>query len=447
MKKGKQTQAGRLNSCLIAVWLLLTILSGFLMVMLASTRAQAAERDLPEVLRYAQDYTRTTKSLPALQPEESLSRRLARSELIRRQQQGRIAALEKQLTTQAGSQPGLQEEVARLSRELKASGETVRTLTQQLGLARQEKADLQTTEKTTRAQLTTVTQEKAALQARLENGETALAQAESGLKKQAGEVARLSGELATVQRDAATLEKQKTELEVSLAAAKKSTQTVSLKTAEARQAYAAGVLYARDVREARDGNRMLGIHLDPSALMAGLTDALAGNKLRLAPDALADATLSLEKAAAEAFRTVTARQAELAEKWLKKFRKEEGAARDGSGFWYRVTYDGDGEYLKPDDTVDVVVEERLADGTVVSDMDRAGSSLRQKVADFPPVFAAGLARLKNHGQITLAVPPELAYGDRGYPPDVPPGAMMIYTIRVSDVIPAVPETAAGRQQK
>ncbi|MCZ4677293.1 FKBP-type peptidyl-prolyl cis-trans isomerase [Citrobacter sedlakii] len=443
MKKGKQTQAGRLNSCLIAVWLLLTILSGFLMVMLASTRAQAAERDLPEVLRYAQDYTRTTKSPPALQPEESLSRRLARSELIRRQQQGRIAALEKQLTTQ----PGLQDEVARLSRELKASGETVRTLTQQLGLARQEKADLQTAEKTTRAQLTTVEQEKVALQARLESGKTALAQAESGLNKQAGEMARLSGELATVQRDAATLEKQKTELEASLAAAKKSTQTVSLKTAEARQAYAAGVLYARDVREARDGNRMLGIHLDPSALMAGLTDALAGNKLRLAPDALADATLSLEKTAAEAFRTVTARQAALAEKWLKKFRKEEGAARDGSGFWYRVTYGGDGEYLKPDDTVDVVVEERLADGTVVSDMDRAGSSLRQKVADFPPVFAAGLARLKNHGQITLAVPPELAYGDRGYPPDVPPGAMMIYTIRVSDVIPAMPETAAGRQQK
>lgn len=97
--------------------------------------------------------------------------------------------------------------------------------------------------------------------------------------------------------------------------------------------------------------------------------------------------------------------------------------------------------------MDVVVEERLADGTVISDMDRAGSSLRQKVVNFPPVFAAGLLRLKNHGQITLAVPPELAYGDRGYPPDVPPGAMMIYHIRVSDVIPASPVTAAGKTQK
>lgn len=121
--------------------------------------------------------------------------------------------------------------------------------------------------------------------------------------------------------------------------------------------------------------------------------------------------------------------------------------RYAAGFWYRVTWAGDGGVQNADDTVDVVVEERFPDGKVVSDMDRAEGSLRQRASDFPPVFAAGLLRLKNHGQITLAVPPELAYGDRGYPPDVPPGAMMIYSIRVSDVIPAGPDNAAGRGQE
>ena len=33
----------------------------------------------------------------------------------------------------------------------------------------------------------------------------------------------------------------------------------------------------------------------------------------------------------------------------------------------------------------------------------------------------------------MAAPPELAYGDAGYPPKVPPGATMIYTIRVENV--------------
>lgn len=464
MKKGKYTRNEHINSCLIALWLLLTMLCGLLMIMLSTTQVQASEKgnDLPEVLRYAQEYTRTTGNRAAQQtPEAGLSRKLARSELIRRQQRARIEALEKQSAAQADVPPGGREEVTRLARELNVAGEKVRTLTQQLGQAQQEKAAVQTQQKTDKtalaqaegqlktltAQLTRLTQEKSALQTQLETGKAALMQAASDLKTRTGEVAQLSGELATVKRLSGTLEKQKTELETSLTAMQSRSRPVSLSTAAQRQAYAAGVMYARDVREARDGNRMLGIHLDPAALTAGLTDALAGDTLRLATDVLAEATQSLEKAAAQAFRTVTARQAKLAERWLKTFRQENGTARDESGFWYRVTYEGDGDYLKPDDTVDVVVEERLPDGRVISDMERSGSSLRQSVADFPPVFAAGLLRLKNHGQITLAVPPEQAYGDRGYPPDVPPGATMIYNLRVSDVIPATPETAAGRQQK
>ncbi|EMK7047241.1 FKBP-type peptidyl-prolyl cis-trans isomerase, partial [Salmonella enterica] len=208
---------------------------------------------------------------------------------------------------------------------------------------------------------------------------------------------------------------------------------VTLKTPRQRQAYAAGVMFAQDVRDAQAGNRMLGVNLDRTLLLAGLSDALNGH-LRLDDGALTTATNDLADAAQEGFRKVKAAQSKLAAAWLKKFRKQKGAARDDSGFWYRVTWEGDGERLKPDDVVDVVVEEKLVDGTVVSDMDRTGSGLRQRVSDFPPVFAAGLLRLKNHGQITLVVPPELAYGDKGYPPDVPPGATMIYQVRVSDRI-------------
>ncbi|WP_338054882.1 hypothetical protein [Serratia marcescens] len=34
---------------------------------------------------------------------------------------------------------------------------------------------------------------------------------------------------------------------------------------------------------------------------------------------------------------------------------------------------------------------------------------------------------------------ELAYGDKGYPPKVPPGATMVYKLRVTDVIAAPDE--------
>ncbi|HGB5188181.1 TPA: FKBP-type peptidyl-prolyl cis-trans isomerase N-terminal domain-containing protein [Salmonella enterica subsp. salamae serovar 21:z10:z6] len=486
MIKGKQKKSRLINSGLVAVWLLLTVLSGVLMLMLAATRVQAAEGEMPEVLRYAREYTRDRANRPAPQPEGSLSRKLARSELIRRQQQARIAVLEKQLQTKTGTAgTGAAGEITRLTRELNVAGETVRTLTQKLSQAEQENSRLQTERtqsagkmkpaldaalaqnRTLSGQIETLKQENKTLQAArdeagrltteltavrsnvtvLEKEKTELEKTLQTLKTGRDEAGRLATELTAVRNNASALEKEKSALEKALQALKTRPSKVSLKTDAERQAYAAGVMYARDVREARDGNRMLGIHLNAAALHAGLNDALGEQPLRLDAKALAAATESLEKAAAEAFRTVVDREAKLAANWLKTFRKEKGVARDESGFWYRVTYEGDGERLTPEDTVDVVVEEKRVDGTVVSDMDRAGSSLRQKVADFPPVFAAGLTRLKNHGQITLAVPPELAYGDRGYPPDVPPGAMMIYSIRVSDVIPAQTESAAGRQRE
>ncbi|HCM1959216.1 TPA: FKBP-type peptidyl-prolyl cis-trans isomerase [Salmonella enterica subsp. houtenae serovar 43:z4,z23:-] len=446
MIKGKQKTNRLINSALIAVWLVLTMLSGALMLMLATTRVQAAEGEMPEVLRYAREYTRDRANQPAQQPERSLSRKLARSELIRRQQQARIQRLEKQLQMKLGTAgTGTAGDITRLTRELNVAGEKVRTLKQKLSHAEQENKTLQaghdeagrlaTELATVRSNVTALEKEKTKLEKELQT-------------MQAGhdEAGRLVTELATVRSNVTALEKEKTKLEKELQTMKMRPSEVSLKTDAERQAYAAGVMYAKDVREARDGNRMLGISLNAAALHAGLNDALGEQPLRLDAKTLAAATASLEKAAAEAFRNVVGREAKLAEDWLKTFRKEKGVARDENGFWYRVTYEGDGERLTPEDTVDVVVEERRVDGTVVSDMDRAGSSLRQKVADFPPVFAAGLTRLKNHGQITLAVPPELAYGDRGYPPNVPPGAMMIYSIRVSDVIPAQKESAAGRQR-
>lgn len=437
MIKGKQKRNRLINFCLIAAWLGLTMLAGVLVLMLAASRVQAAEGDMPEVLRYAREYTQDRTTRPTPQPEVSLSRKLARSELIRRQQQARIEVLEKQLQTESPT-----EEITRLTRELNVASKTVRTLTQKLSQAEQENGRLKKEQTQADGKMKAVLAQNLALSGQMET----LKQENKTLQAGRDEAARLSTELATVRNNVSALEKEKSELEKTLLTMNTRPGGGSLKTDEERQAYAAGVMYARDVREARDGNRMLGINLNAAALHAGLNDALGEQPLRLDKKALAAATESLEKAAAKAYRAVVEREAKLAENWLKTFRKEKGVARDESGFWYRVTYEGDGERLTLEDTVDVVVEEKRVDGTVVSDMDRTGSSLRQKVTDFPPVFAAGLTRLKNHGQITLAVPPDLAYGDRGYPPDVPPGAMMIYRIRVLDVIPAQTKSAAGGQR-
>ncbi|EJO2225697.1 FKBP-type peptidyl-prolyl cis-trans isomerase [Salmonella enterica] len=470
---------------LVVLWLVLVVLVGCLMMALGSSRVQAAEdSDMPEVLRFARQYHAEALRTPANAGRSGAGRTLAQLRALKE----KLKAEQAQASSQSAT-TGLKQEITRLMAELAAAtrqngalAKQVSALQQQVAAGRTDSvaqakatADLadarkQVTDLT--AKLAAVTEQNNVLQKTAQTLQQTQS-ATTGLKQ---EITRLMAELAAATRqngalakqvsalqqqvaagrtdsvaqakataDLADARKQVTDLTAKLAAVteqnnalQKTAQTlqqtpVTLKTPRQRQAYAAGVMFAQDVRDAQAGNRMLGVNLDRTLLLAGLSDALNGH-LRLDGKALSEASDDLADAAQKGFRKVKDLQAKLAAAWLKKFRKLKGAARDDSGFWYRVTWEGDGERLKPDDVVDVVVEEKLVDGTVVSDMDRTGSGLRQRVSDFPPVFAAGLLRLKNHGQITLVVPPELAYGDKGYPPDVPPGATMIYQVRVSDRI-------------
>ncbi|MED9274838.1 FKBP-type peptidyl-prolyl cis-trans isomerase, partial [Escherichia coli] len=61
--------------------------------------------------------------------------------------------------------------------------------------------------------------------------------------------------------------------------------------------------------------------------------------------------------------------------------------------------------------------------------------ISQVLGEYPPVFREALMLMKNHGTMELVVPPELAYGDDGYPPRIPPGATMLYTLRVEGIKP------------
>ncbi|EDR7891539.1 hypothetical protein GK41_004768 [Salmonella enterica subsp. enterica] len=368
------------------------VLAGGLVVMLGSFRAHAAaDSDMPEVLRFAGRYHSETLRTPANSGRSGEGSKAAQVRALKEKLKAAQALQQQQVPV-----TGLKQDITRLTAELTAATKQNDALTKQVNALRQAAGS--------------AVQEKA------------MADLASARKQVADLTAKLA--VATEQNGA---------LQKTAQALQQQQVPVTLKTPRQRQAYAAGVMFAQDVRDAQAGNRMLGVNLDKTLLLAGLRDALNGH-LRLDDKTLATTTDDLAGAAQEGFRKVKATQSKLTAAWLKKFRKQKGVARDDSGVWYRVTWAGDGEQLKPDDVVDVVVEEKLADGTVVSDMDRTGSGLRQRVSDFPPVFATGLLRLKNHGQITLVVPPELAYGDKGYPPDVPPGATMIYEVRVSDRI-------------
>ncbi|TQN75923.1 UNVERIFIED_ORG: FKBP-type peptidyl-prolyl cis-trans isomerase [Citrobacter freundii] len=213
-----------------------------------------------------------------------------------------------------------------------------------------------------------------------------------------------------------------------------------LKTESVQLTYVAGVMLGRDMLNIQEAQQQLGLKTDNRVLLAGIRDAL--NRKVLLNETVLDSSLHrAEEMVQKARQAVISEQKKAGTAYLEKFRKQKDVKQAESGFWYRTEYVGDGEFIRGDDTlVDVVVTEKLTDGTVVEDMDARGRVISQALGDYPPVFREALMLLKNHGTAELVVPSELAYGDEGYLPKVPPGATMLYTLRVEGVNPAAEKT-------
>ncbi|MBE3210335.1 FKBP-type peptidyl-prolyl cis-trans isomerase [Enterobacter cloacae complex sp. P32C] len=205
----------------------------------------------------------------------------------------------------------------------------------------------------------------------------------------------------------------------------------TLKTDASSQAYAAGVSLGRDIQSMLEERKTWGMKTDLRTLLSGIIDTFTG-QYQLPTDVLDKEMLAAESTAAQAREKAGQRQRVKGEDFLAGFKKQKGVKQSPSGFWYRVEHIGDTP-IAADAIVDVVVKELLTDGTVIQDMDMGGKVLSQPLAAYPPLFREAIGYLHNHGSVILVVPPELAYGEAGYPPKIPPYATMIYELRVEDV--------------
>lgn len=240
----------------------------------------------------------------------------------------------------------------------------------------------------------------------------------------------MAAALARQQRLVTEQDRQLQQLSRQLAA---QSQPPGLASDADKQAYAAGVSLGRDILKLQEENRRLGIEADRPRLLAGIADTLAG-KPRLDDAAINRALQAADAALQQAQQQRQQARRQDGKAYLADFAKQPGVQKDALGFYYRVDYAGSGQ-ITASDSVDIVVRESLPGGQVIKDMELAGTVISQPLAQYPPLFRAAIGKLKKHGSMTLVVPPALAYGDKGSPPAIPPGATMIYTLRVADVLP------------
>ena len=120
---------------------------------------------------------------------------------------------------------------------------------------------------------------------------------------------------------------------------------------------------------------------------------------------------------------------------------EEGAQVTESGLIFRSTQEGSGAQPAATNQVKVHYRGTLRDGTVFD-----SSYDRGQPATFPlnrviPCWTEGLQRMKVGGKATLVCPAAIAYGDRGAPPKIPPGATLKFEVELLEIVTPTPAAA------
>lgn len=192
--------------------------------------------------------------------------------------------------------------------------------------------------------------------------------------------------------------------------------------------YASGAAFSQEVLRAIDINSALGIRTDKKALIAGFSDKMNG-AVKYSAGALLAAMSEKQKEVAIAREKTLALQVQQGNSAVMRFEASPGVVKTPQGFLYRIERRGDAP-LKKDVPLRLVVKESLADGTSLLDMVADGSELRQSVDEMPPIFKEVIRKMAVNGSATIMVPPELAYGEEGKPPHIPPGATLIYWFEI-----------------
>ncbi len=209
--------------------------------------------------------------------------------------------------------------------------------------------------------------------------------------------------------------------------------TVKLNAPGEQQAYAIGASMGTEALNVLTTRRKQGITVDAGLVLQGIEDAFSG-QLRLGEQERNKALFDISQQVFQNLNKIEQKNISAGKKYQQAFaRKKDVVFKEG--VYSRVDYLGKGK-ISGNDMVTVVIKEMLTDGTVINDMEAKDQALTQKLDAYPPVFRGPLQRLQNHGSVTLVVPPDKAYGSKGLPPKIPPGATMVYSVRIVDTQPA-----------
>jgi FKBP-type peptidyl-prolyl cis-trans isomerase FkpA len=197
-----------------------------------------------------------------------------------------------------------------------------------------------------------------------------------------------------------------------------------LKTEDDKSLYALGLAMSRNLEQFSLTESELKI------VQSGITDGVLKHEAKVDANVYMPKLQDLMKK-----RQATAAEGEkkASQEFLAKAASEKGAKKTSSGLVYVELAPGTGEQPKATDKVKVHYTGTLTDGKVFD-----SSVQRGQPASFPlngviKCWTEGVQMMKVGGKSKLICPSDIAYGDRGSPPTIKPGATLVFEVELLDI--------------
>ncbi len=119
--------------------------------------------------------------------------------------------------------------------------------------------------------------------------------------------------------------------------------------------------------------------------------------------------------------------------FLDKAASEKGAVKTPSGLVYTELKAGTGASPSATDKVKVNYRGTLMDGKEFDSSYKHGQPAEFGLNQVIPCWTEGVQKMKVGGKAKLVCPSSIAYGDRGHPPVIPPGATLTFEIELLSI--------------
>lgn len=198
-----------------------------------------------------------------------------------------------------------------------------------------------------------------------------------------------------------------------------------LVTEDDKTLYALGVLMSRNLETFALTQQEIDL------VKMGLEDGALGKQTQVDAEKMGDSVQGMYRKRMEA---LVQKDKDAGSAYLTKAAAETGATKTASGIVIKTVKEGAGAQPTATDEVKVHYEGTLVNGKVFDSSIKRGEPATFPLNGVIPYWTEAVQTMKVGGKARIVCPAELAYGERGSPPQIRPNNTLVFDVELLDIV-------------